>query len=316
MKITVIICTYNRCRTVTESLDSVAAQNMPDSAEWEVIVVDNNSTDETQQVLAEYCRRHPRFRCIFEAKQGLSHARNAGIANATGDILAFTDDDVIADPDWLRNLTGALHDGEWDGAGGHIIPVWPGELPKWLSKEDFLILGPFTGFDKGPIPCELNCEPYGGNAAFRRELFERCGVFRIDLGRNNKNLLGHEDLDLGKRFRAAGARLRYEPNAIIRHPVPKGRMSKQYVLRWTYWDTRSELAEGRSARQPFAVAGVPLGHFRRLVRWTLQWLISGNAQQRFFCERKIWILFGSIAAGYHSWTSRSSGNAVSNVSVG
>ena len=93
----------------------------PDCVDWEVLVVNNNSTDKTEEIVREYCRVHPRFKYVFESRQGLSHARNAGIAKATGDILAFTDDDVLAEQDWLWNLTSSLGDGHWDGAGGRII---------------------------------------------------------------------------------------------------------------------------------------------------------------------------------------------------
>jgi glucosyl-dolichyl phosphate glucuronosyltransferase len=286
---------------MTESLDSVAMQNMPQSVEWEVLVVDNNSTDKTREVVEEYCRRHTRFSYVFEPKQGLSHARNAGVENARGQILAFTDDDIFADPDWLRNLTSSLLDrGEWDGAGGRIVPVWNGALPKWLSETDFLTSGPFTGFDAGPVPCELKREPYGGNAAFYRELFEKFGGYRTDLGRSSDNLLGHEDLDLGRRFLAAGARLRYEPKAIIRHPAPEDRMKKSYILRWCYWDSHSEVTETGLLEPGISIAGVPLYLFRRLVRWALQWLISISAPKRFFCECKMWRVAGYIAASYRA----------------
>src|SRR5579872_339882 len=130
MNITVIVCTYNRSQTVTTALDSIAGQAVPDSVEWNVLVVDNNSSDETRQVVKQYCQQTPaRFSYIFEPKQGLSFARNAGIQNARGEILAFTDDDVLVERDWLWNLTSSLVNGEWAGAGGQIIPIWAGTLP-------------------------------------------------------------------------------------------------------------------------------------------------------------------------------------------
>ena len=85
MKITLILCTYNRCQTLAKALGSVAASTLPDSLKWEVVVVDNNSTDQTREVIEDFCRRHPgRFRYVFEPQQGLSHARNAGIREAQG----------------------------------------------------------------------------------------------------------------------------------------------------------------------------------------------------------------------------------------
>ena len=133
MNITVILCTYNRCATLSRALASVAASELPQVAKWEVIVVDNNSTDGTRAVVEEFCRQHPgRFRYLFESRQGLSQARNAGIREARGDILAFMDDDVTVEPTWLWNLTANLCDGEWAGAGGRCRgqrPSSPAEYP-------------------------------------------------------------------------------------------------------------------------------------------------------------------------------------------
>src|ERR1700756_1020921 len=122
MKITVILCTYNRCQSLARALGSVAASVLPDSVEWEVLVVDNNSPDQTREVIEDFCLRYPgRFRYLFEPKQGKSNALNSGIRNARGNILAFMDDDVIVAPTWLQNLTAALDSGEWLGVGGRIL---------------------------------------------------------------------------------------------------------------------------------------------------------------------------------------------------
>ena len=109
MKVTVILCTYNRCGSLVRALESVAASQLPPSVEWEVLVVDNNSTDQTREVVADFARRHAgRFRYVFEARQGQSHARNAGIQEAAGDVLAFTDDDIRVEPTWLAKLSAVF----------------------------------------------------------------------------------------------------------------------------------------------------------------------------------------------------------------
>ena len=110
---TVILCTYNRCQVLRAALQSLAASELPDSIQWEVLVVDNNSTDQTRQVVEEFCRRCPgRFRYIFEPHPGKSFALNRGIQEAKGEVLAFTDDDVSVEPTWLQNLTASLNDGD------------------------------------------------------------------------------------------------------------------------------------------------------------------------------------------------------------
>src|SRR5438045_9093813 len=119
MKVTLVVCTYNRADSLGTTAHSVASLTMPESVEWEVLLVDNNSSDRTREVCEEFCRRYPgRFRYLFEPKQGLSHARNAGVREACGDIVAFTDDDVIVQPTWLHNLTAQLYGGAWAGTGG------------------------------------------------------------------------------------------------------------------------------------------------------------------------------------------------------
>ena len=138
MKISVILCTYNRCESLTRALESVAASQMPDSVDWEILVVDNNSKDRTRAVTSEFCLRHPgRVRYLFEAQQGLSNARNAGIHEARSEIIAFTDDDVTVEPTWLHNLTASLHDGLWAGAGGEYAPhrILPSRIGlRWTAE--------------------------------------------------------------------------------------------------------------------------------------------------------------------------------------
>jgi glucosyl-dolichyl phosphate glucuronosyltransferase len=116
MNVTVVICTYNRCKSLAKTLKSVAVSELPESVEWEVLVVDNNSKDQTRAVVEEFCQRYPkRFRYLFEPQQGKSQALSASIRAAHGEILAFTDDDVIVEPAWLSSLTAPLRDAQWSG---------------------------------------------------------------------------------------------------------------------------------------------------------------------------------------------------------
>ncbi|MGA9061100.1 MAG: glycosyltransferase [Terracidiphilus sp.] len=300
MKITVILCTYNRCRCLAKALESLAAQVVPTSVQWEVLVVDNNSTDQTQEVVEEFSGRQPdRFRYLLETRQGKSYALNAGIRESRSEILAFTDDDAIAEPDWLWNLTSNLHDGEWAGSGGRIIPIWARPLPSWLSPDDPHTMGSFVAFDAGMEAGALNRPPYGANMAFRREAFERYGGFRTDLGRSAGDLQGREDIEFAGRLLARGERLRYEPGAVVRHPTPEYRMEKAYVLNWWFRFGYLEIAEsGPPSDSRFLLKGVPFYLFRRLARWIFQWMISIYAPRRFACKRNVWYLAGIIRACY------------------
>jgi glucosyl-dolichyl phosphate glucuronosyltransferase len=298
--ITLILCTYNRWRTLTNALNSVAASTLPTSFEWEVLVVDNNSTDQTRDVVEDFCRRYPgRFRYLLEPQQGVSHARNAGIRESRGDVLVFMDDDVTVDPKWLWNLTAALHSGEWKGAGGRIIPVWKCKPPSWLSVEGPYALAPFVAFDLGSEAGPLTEPPFGANMAFRKEVFEKYGGFRTDLGRCADSLLSNEDTEFGRRLLVAGERLRYEPSALMYHPVYENRIQKKYLLGWWFGKGRADIAEsGMPLKTKWSLCGIPLYLFRRLARWTLQWMISINTSKRFSCKLNVWNIAGQILQCY------------------
>jgi glycosyltransferase involved in cell wall biosynthesis len=296
----VVVCTYNRCQSLFAVLEGIAAQHMPDSVTWEVVVVDNNSTDKTREVVEEAACKWPgRFRYVFEGRQGLSQARNTGVRAAQGAVIAFTDDDVMVDPDWLCNLTSNLHSGDWAATGGRIVPVWAKPLPDWMSIHDPDTMGPFGVFDFGENPGPLARPPYGANMAFHRRVFEQYGLFRTDLGRSGTNLQGREDTELGERLLAAGEPLRYEPHAAVFHPSPASRMTKKHVLRWWFWFGYGEIAqEGLPSDARWTVNGIPLYLFRRIVRWFLQWIVTFDPPRKFVCIRNVWFLTG-IVFGCH-----------------
>ena len=299
MKITVILCTYNRCQSLAKALGSVAASVLPDSVEWEVVVVDNNSRDWTRDVVEEFCRRYPkRFRYLFHVQQGKSHALNAGIREAQGDILAFMDDDVTVEPTWLQNLTTGLHNGQWAGAGGRIVPQRTFAPPRWLSLEH--ALGPLALFDLGHEAGELTEAPFGTNMAFRRELFKKYGGFRTDLGPRPGSQIRGEDSEFSQRLLAAGERLRYEPSAVVYHEIPECRLQKKYFLDWWFDKARAEV-RGSSIRTStqWRCSGIPLHMFRRLAVWTLRWMVAVEPSQRFSCKLKVWVTAGQIVECYY-----------------
>ena len=230
MKITVILCTYNRCADLRVALGSLAASILPDSSSWEVLVVDNNSSDQTREVVQEICSLHPgRFLYLFESRQGKSYALNTGIKEARGDILAFVDDDVTVTATWLQNLTAGLHDGKWAGAGGRILPDRTFSPPRWLLVNGPYALAPLALFDLGPQARPLSEPPFGTNMAFRRDVFEQYGGFRTDLGPQPGSKIRNEDTEFGHRLIAASERLRYEPSAVVHHAVSESRLQKEYV---------------------------------------------------------------------------------------
>jgi glucosyl-dolichyl phosphate glucuronosyltransferase len=300
MNVTVILCSYNRCWRLAKTLGSLAASTLPDSVEWEVLVVDNNSTDQTREVVQDFSRRHAgRFRYLFEPRQGKSYAMNVGIREAQGEILAFTDDDVTVEPAWIQNLTAGLHNGEWAGAGGRTLPAESFLPPRWLSLEDRYALAPLAVFDLGTETRVLNEAPFGNNMAFRKAMFEKYGGFRTDLGRSAKGLMSGEDSEFGQRVLVGGERLRYEPSAVLYHSVPKERLQKSYFLAWWFEKARSDIAAfGSQPPSRWRVAGIPLVLFRRLAASTLRWMFAIEPARRFRCKRMVWTATGAIAECY------------------
>jgi glycosyltransferase involved in cell wall biosynthesis len=307
MSITVILCTYNRCPDLPKVLDSLAASKLPSEIAWEVLVVDNNSNDRTREVVGEFCRcpRGP-FRYLFEAQPGKSHALNAGIREAKGDILAFVDDDVRVEPDWLRNLTASLHGADWAGAGGRTLPEAPtAPLPRWLSLDGPYGLGGIVAalFDLGDEPHELALPPYGANMAVRTEMFKKYGGFRTDLGPSPDRAVPrpNEDTEFGRRLMAAGERIRYEPSAIVYHPIVTDRIQKQYFLDWWFDYGRAMIREWGPRPN---VLGIPRCYLTiamasgRILRDTLRSAFDLNPQRSFRRKCVVWREAGHIVETY------------------
>ena len=300
MMITVVLCTYNRDQSLRRALTSVAASVLSRSLEWEVLVVDNNSTDQTRKVVEEFRTRHPgRFRYLLEGQQGKSYALNAGIREARGHILAFTDDDVTVHPNWLQNLTAALENEECSGAGGRVIPEWNCSPPRWLSVESRHAFGPLVGFDPSPKPGELKEAPIGANMAFRRQMFEKYGGFRTDLGPRAAKYGTNEDSEFGDRLLSAGERLRYEPSALVYHPVPANRIEKQYFLRWWFHKGQGGIRQyGVRPGTRYYVSGIPLYLFRNFAVWTIKWMVGIDPARRFSSKLNVWTKVGEILECY------------------
>jgi glycosyltransferase involved in cell wall biosynthesis len=293
MRITVILCTYNRCESLAIALDSVAASQVPPSIPWEVLVIDNNSTDRTRDVITNFSRRYPgRFRYLFESQQGKSHALNRGTHEATGDVLAFMDDDVTVEPTWLRSLTASLLSEDWSGAGGRVIPLWNAEHPKWLPDSGE-ILAALASFDRGEEAGELHEPPFGTNMAFRKKVFEKYGDFRTDLGPRPGNAIRSEDTEFGRRVLNGGEKLYYEPAAVVYHPVTSERMTKSYFLRWWFDKGRADVLEFPEDDSP-AVAGIPLYLFKRIAADAFRWIVAFEPTKRFDYKRQVWGLAGEI----------------------
>jgi glucosyl-dolichyl phosphate glucuronosyltransferase len=275
---------------------------LPSSVNWEVVVVDNNSTDATREVAEKFCLQDPRhFRYVFESNPGKSNALNRGVVEAHGEVLAFTDDDVLVEPTWIQNLTSHLNNGRWAGAAGRVLPAQPFSAPNWIPRDRRHGMAPLAVFDPPIEAGPLGASPYGVNMAFHRRVFDTYGGFRTDLGPGLGSGIPQksEDSEFGNRLLAAGEQLRYEPSALVYHAVPSNRLQKSYFLNWWFDKARADVrASGSLSDMTWTVAGVPLRCFARLVRWTLSWLVAVEPSQRFENKIKVWVNWAQIVEYY------------------
>ncbi len=314
MNLSVILCTYNRCESLPAALESVAVSQFPDSLSWQVLVVDNNSKDKTREVVEEFGRRYPnRFRYIFESKQGKSYALNTGIRESTGQILAFMDDDVTVDPAWLQRLLVVLREQNWAGVGGRILPERSFTPPSWLSLDKKYALAPLAIFDLGAEAGELHEPPFGTNMAFRREVFEKIGGFRTDLGPCPGSEIRGEDTEFGDRAIAAGLRLWYEPSAIVYHSLNPERLKKRYFLAWWFDKARTDIRQGGIPDDlGWKIAGVPVALPRRMLAWAIRWIFAARPSRRFDCKVAVWKAAAMVqeCRRLHRLGGRASGSSV------
>jgi glycosyltransferase involved in cell wall biosynthesis len=233
MKISVVVCTYNRCESLKRTLKSLKEMSAPEGCSWELILVDNNSKDNIKAVIEEFekdCKLNVKY--IFEGKQGLSHARNRGINHSKGEIIAFTDDDVLVDRYWLSNIERAFEEHDVSCVGGKILPVWEIPKPKWL-KHDFHYM--LALLDYGDKPFYLKSPIiWGANFSVKADIFGKYGGFDTNLGRIPGRLFAGEETEFARRILNKGEKILYDPNAVVHHYIPSDKISKRYFRKWKY----------------------------------------------------------------------------------
>ncbi len=312
MQCSVVIPTYDRAGELRATLASLAKISRPGS--WEVIVVDNNSSDETRQVVAEAGVKFPvEIRYLFEPQVGRSAALNSGIKAARGRIVATTDDDVRFEPDWLLQAVAALDTYQCDFVGGKVLPIWGGPKPAWVSDRGGPHWSVIALLDFGPEPVEFGKRyaPLGVNLAFRREAFDRVGLWSVSIGRKAGTLLGQEVREWMLRARDAGLKGMYAPKMVVHHVIPRDRLRKPYFRKWFYWHgvSRAMLFQQRPIdmyapeetnidySKLRLVFGVPRYMYRGFLQSALACAKAGLKGQKVACfehELKLWFFLGVL----------------------
>lgn len=263
-KVTFIICSYNRADYLDDTLSSLL-QNFPSDDSSTILVVDNNSTDHTAEVVRHHQNSLPRdenpIRYIKETKQGLSHARNRGIKEAETPYIVFLDDDIRATeslvPAWQTFFTNYP---EAAAAGGKILIQFDDPRPSWMSYFLLPLLGHHdlgSSLQKYPN----NKYPFGGNMGFKTKIFETVGLFDVDLGRKGESLNAGEEKELFKRIRDLGKNVYYLPDALLYHRVGTERLTMSYIR-------KQALGLGLSMRLQLKKATLR----EKITTWVLEWV--------------------------------------------
>lgn len=236
MRFSFITCTYNRRKYLGQTLKAVCEQTFP-SASYEVIVVDNNSTDGTANLCAEFKDKYPDcvFRYFKETNQGLSFALNRGINEAKGEFVIFVDDDETINPNHLLLLDNHLK--KYTDAqlcASPVVPIYEQEQPKWMSRYTQRLIGGY--FDQGDEVKKLDAKNYPGtgHTIIKRELYAKHGYYNTELGRKGTSLLGAEDKDMFNRLKQNKIDCYYLPDIPIYHHIPRAKLTDDFFNRLTY----------------------------------------------------------------------------------
>ena len=255
-----IICTYNRAKYIGNLLESIAANDL-EKSKYEILLVDNNCTDNTREICEAFAKAHPEvnFRYTTEPEQGLSAARNKGIKEAKGDIIVYVDDDALVDPHYLRTYM------EWFEAhpetmacGGPIEPLYETSEPTWMTPYTKALLTAWMNYGDTVREYPKGRYPGGGNAAYRKEVFDQVGLFNTALGRKGGNLMGSEEKDIFDKMHALGMQVLYLPTPVLHHIIPQAKLESDYFNRLTTQIGISErqrtmaLGKGKYAKRLFA----------------------------------------------------------------
>jgi GT2 family glycosyltransferase len=274
MRVSVLICTWNRAALLDQTLSTLAALRIEPGVDWEVLVVNNCCTDDTDRVLARHAKQLP-LRRLYEAQAGKSYAANLAVEESRGDLLLWTDDDVLVDPDWMASyLRVAEKHPEATFFGGTVEPLFAAAPPAWLVRTMPVVNGVYALIDPRPDGLPIgrrDVPPVGANMAMRRRAFDELR-FDTMLGPSLSTRICGEETKLIHELMDTGHSGVWVGSARVRHYTPATRMTKQYI--WDYW-----VGMGRTdARLNFGQAcalinGAP--------RWAVRKYLTARLQMKF-----------------------------------
>lgn len=269
--ITIVIITYNRSVSLTAVLESFLKLNKLDEIPYELIIVDNNSTDDTCHRVETFINRfNGRLRYVLETHQGPNFARNKGVQESNGDIIAFIDDDIVFHENWLKGLYQFNINHHWDAIGGRVLPLYPDNTPNWVKKNKELLKGPIVMFDYGEETISYRSNklgPFiGANMVIKKHVFEECGRFDTSFGAQVETM--GDDTDFFYRLMRNKKDIYYLGSSTVYHPVEEKRMRLKYIAKWKYKAGRyyakcNDIIDNKESL--ISYGGVPRYLFRNLL---------------------------------------------------
>lgn len=286
--ISVLIATYNRCHDLKNTLASLLCQEEDGTFDFEIIVVDNNSSDATMEVVQTFAKQsNGRIKSLFEAKQGKSFALNRGLAEAHGNIVACTDDDCKAAEDWLKNINRYFKEHNLDMLCGKIIPTFNVPKPYWLDLTVKIFHGPYVYFDLGEQFLDNSVRPIfpaGANMILKRISLEKYG------GYNTPRRA--EDTELGYKWHEQGARIAYAPDVLVYHVTPASRLTKNYVRKWQFLcGKNSTLIFQRNYNGERKFLGTPLWVYKNTLKSIFRYVKSLLVFPKNSFAKELWVWF-------------------------
>jgi len=239
-RISAIICTYNRADYIRKAIRSLVDQTLP-KEQYEILVVDNSSTDNTRQVVVEEFCGVQNLRYLYEPILGLSQARNTGYLNARGEYVAYLDDDAITCPQWLEKILEVFDTVKPQPGcvSGKVDPIWEAPQPPWLSDRLVHVLAVIDWSDT-PIALTEKQWPIGANIAFPKYILELLGGFQVELGRRGNKLISMEEVVLQRKLESRGYRCFYHPEVAVWHHIQPHQLTKGWFMRRAYWQGISD----------------------------------------------------------------------------
>lgn len=230
MKVSIVVCTYNRDKYILTCLQHIEKQTCRRSS-FELIIINNNCTDKTDEICTKFISEFPdlNIQYYIEHQPGLSYARNKGIELAKGEFIIFIDDDGFMFPNYLSNLIKHIDSiPDLAAFGGKILPKYESKEPEWMSKwlnplVSIINMGDEISFFKN------KSYPIGANMGIKKDVFSQIGNFDINLGRKAGNLLGGEEKDLFFRIKNLNKSIHYLPDTVIYHIIPDNRLTKDFI---------------------------------------------------------------------------------------